>query len=800
MVYRLLIVSFGLFIIRVSHGQELNVPAANHINKQWRATWISNPDISGNEHAVILFRKNFELSVVPGQFIISISADNKYTLFVNGQKVCFGPQLSDIRHWRYETVDIAKYLNIGKNVMAAEVVNFGPDRFFGMQSYRTALIINRLDTPLNANIDVDTRANNGWKTYWNRSVHEREVRWRSQPKSIIGGFYAANPTDSLVAAEYPWGWHETGYNDASWKSVVFSENASAFGGGFGWLLEPRNTPLQMQRIERIARILSVEGVKSTPNFLTGSGPLTIPANSKLKLLIDNNVLTIGYPHLRFANGSGSKITIGYAENLFEPNSSRKGNRDEWRGKQFVGITDVVIPDGKSHTFYPTWLRSFRFIQFEIETKGEPLVLEDFYNLYTSTPIETVGRFFTDNDVYNKVFHLCERTVRLCTQDYFLSDAYYETMQYVGDTKVHALVWQDLTGNDLHTRNALEQFHYSRLWDGNLTSCYPLRSTFVHPTYSVIWIDMLYDYLRYKGDKSFVAKFVPGIHQTLSMFEELMSSDGLAGATRWNYFVDWYADSKTGGLAPGQDGSNSAVVTLHYVYALQNAARILDVLGDQRKATEYRERASRIKTAVKKLCYDTTRKMFAERPDKSYFDQHTNIMAILTDAIPAEEFEPLLKKILEDKSLGQATYYYRFYLIEALVKAQAPHLFALAQEPWEQLVADGLSTALERFESPSKPTRSECHPWSTGPVYGHFRLLAGIRPSDTVTNSVKIQPYLGNLSYIEGTYPHPLGSIGFNFKKSDQGITGFVELPASMTGTLVVNGKTIQLKAGKNMIP
>jgi alpha-L-rhamnosidase len=52
------------------------------------------------------------------------------------------------------------------------------------------------------------------------------------------------------------------------------------------------------------------------------------------------------------------------------------------------------------------------------------------------------------------------------------------MQYVGDSKIHALVWRAMSGNLAHTENALEQFHLSRDVDGNILVGYPLRSTFI----------------------------------------------------------------------------------------------------------------------------------------------------------------------------------------------------------------------------------------------------------------------------------------------------------------------------------
>lgn len=785
----------------LANAQELNVPVVRYTPSPWRAVWITHPDISGNEYAVVNFRKEFRLETKPSQFIISVSADNKYVLYVNGSRVARGPQLSDIRHWRYETIDISSFLQAGENVIAAEVVNFGPDRFFGQQSYRTAFILNGIvATPgsISASV-VNTARGAGWKAYVNKAAQGKEVRWRTLPRDIIGGFYANNPTDSLTAASYPWGWEQPGFSTAGWRDAIFCENASAFGGGFGWILEPRNTPMPVQRQERLDGVVITEGMNAAGNFLRGE-PVTIPANASVRMLIDHKVLTTGYPEFYFDGGKDAVIQIGYAENLFLPNSANKANRNEYKGMEFVGIRDVIVADGGAgRKFSPTWIRTFRFIELKINTGSQPLVIRDFFNMYTTTPIPIRATLKASDPVYEKIFDLCRRTVALCTQDYFLSDAYYETMQYVGDTKVHAPVWQAFSGNDLHTRNALEQFNYSRLWDGNLTSCYPLRSTFVHPTYSVIWVDMLYDYLLWSGDSAFIRKFVSGIHHTLSMFDALIQENGLAGATRWDYFVDWYIDSQRGGIAPGQDGSNSAVVTLHYVHALKSAARLLDYLGEREDADAYRQRAKEIADKVYKICFDPTRKLLAERPDKSYFDQHTNIMGVLTDAIPADQQRAVLERILDDSSLGQATYYYRFYLFEALRKVGAGDLFDKALEPWKDLVRDGLTTTLERMESENKPTRSECHPWAAGPAYAYYTLVAGISPAEIGFRTIRFKPELGTLKSIEGLYPHPEGDIAFSIRRKGKALVADITLPEGITGTAEINGKSVPLRSGRQTV-
>ena len=110
------------------------------INKVWKAHWIKHPN--SNEHyGVYHFRKQFDLKALPSKFIIHISADNRYWLFVNGKRVCTGPAKGDVAHWRYESLDIAAYLNKGENVLAVTVWNQGDYKAISQETYATGLVI-----------------------------------------------------------------------------------------------------------------------------------------------------------------------------------------------------------------------------------------------------------------------------------------------------------------------------------------------------------------------------------------------------------------------------------------------------------------------------------------------------------------------------------------------------------------------------------------------------------------------------------------------------------------------------------
>ena len=95
------------------------------LRRVWSAHWIRVPGTPAAEYGVYHFRRAFDLAAKPEHFVVHASADNRYQLFANGRRVASGPARGDLFHWRYETVDLAPYLQAGRNVLAAVVWNFG---------------------------------------------------------------------------------------------------------------------------------------------------------------------------------------------------------------------------------------------------------------------------------------------------------------------------------------------------------------------------------------------------------------------------------------------------------------------------------------------------------------------------------------------------------------------------------------------------------------------------------------------------------------------------------------------------
>jgi len=773
-------------------------------NPIWKAQWIMHPTVQPQDHAVILFRKSFELSSKPDKFVVHLSADNHYRLFVNGEYVLRGPARGDISHWFFETVDIAPYLTVGQNIIAAEVINWGPKRSFTYFSQMTSFI-------LQGDTDAENMVNtNGgsWKCIQNEAYAPKFVEWMTDRSTIDFGLYVGNPTDSIRADKYPWGWQTTAYDDSKWLPAKWCDIAGGrdeqFAGGIlygnGKMLIPRRTGILRETKVQFSVIRKTSGIAKNENFIKGTGSLTIPANQKVSILIDQTYETMGYPEMLVSGGKGAHIQTMYAENMIVKNHAAKGNRNDIEGKFLVGIKDVFIPDGgKDRLFKPTYMRPFRFIQLEIETQAEPLVIESYYHVACTAPIDLKARFQTGVTDLDWIMDAGWRTISICAQDMLSSDAYYEQMQYTGDSRVHNLSLLTLSGDDRLTRNALIQFDQSRIPEGLTYACYPNPFHLIIPSYSLIWIDQVHDYMMWKDDKEFISQFDLGIYSVLDWFEKSRQPNGLLGKIDWWAALAWPRHYKNG-EPPAVYNGNNTLYSLHYAYTLSHTSEIYSYLGNTSKAEEYRNRANDICKAVNQLC-KTADGFYTEAPENKQVSQITNLLAILAEAVTGEEAQQLMQKLLEPKDwFGQVDLFLHLYLFEAMNKTGMQSEFLPQLTEWQLMKGRGMTTFAEvPLEWGEENQRSECHPWSSSPNYFFFRTVCGIKPTSAGHRTVEIAPSFGDLTLIKATYPHHLGNIELSLKRSGTAISGEISVPEGIQATFVWGKEKILLKSGKQAI-
>lgn len=761
------------------------------LKKQWNAHWITHPTASLKDYGVYHFRRDFNLSTRPESFIVHVSADNRYRLFVNGQPVGFGPARGDLLHWRFESYDIAEYLEAGSNCIAAVAWNFGEHIPVAQHTYETGFILQG-DTEQEQVVNSNPQT---WKVIQNEAY-----RPLTQADFTVLGYYAVGATDFVEGEKYPWGWEQPDFSTSTWLTPRSLRNGQPYGFPYGYgdgayNLIPRNIPLLEERVERMKKVVRTTGLTIDPSFLEGNNTVSVPANTQAKILLDQTYLVSGYPELKVSGGKGSQIKVTCSEALYDE-QNQKGNRNITEGKKIIGYYDIFKPDGGSNRlFRPLWNRTYRFIELAVETKDEPLMLQDFYGMYATYPFEENAAFRTNDDITDKIWEVGWRTARLCATETYMDCPYYEQLQYIGDTRIQALISLYVSGDDRLMRNSLLQFDHSRAPEGITMSRYPSELAQYIPPYALFWIAMVHDYHMYRDDPELIQQMLPGIEAVLQWFESKLDDNMLLGGLQWWNYVD-VAEGFTRGTPAGAEEGQSTLISLQLIYALDYAAELFDVYGRKDQAERYHQLSERIKKAVMESSYDEGRQLIADTPQKNIFSQHTNIMAVLTNTAPKEMQKPLIEKTLTDTSLIQCNIYYRFYLTRAVKKVGMADYFVNHMETWTDMLQEGLTTFAEHEEN----TRSDCHAWSASPNYEFLATVCGIMPASPKFASVEIAPALGYLENVEGSMPHPSGTINVSFQRKGRNkLTGEVTLPEGVNGYLRWNGQKVPLKPGNQKI-
>ncbi|MGZ8540289.1 MAG: alpha-L-rhamnosidase-related protein, partial [Chitinophagaceae bacterium] len=456
------------------------------LEKQWTASWIAVPGEQPANYGVYLFRKSLELATRPASFVIHVSADNRYKLFVNGNLVSLGPARGDLTHWNFETVDIASYLQTGKNIIAAKVWNEAEWRPEAQISLRTGFILQGATAA-----EHIANTNESWKCIRDNSYKPIKI--------TLPAYYVAGPGEEIDMNTHIRKWEDAYYHDSLWKNAqaIFHGSPKNIMGGYGtidtWMLVPSGIPQMELKQQRLARVRKTDGAIIPSSFPAEITDVTIPANTVATMLLDQSVLTNAYPTLIFSGGKQGTIALSYTEALFSKHPA-KGNRNEVEGKIFMGRKDSIISDGsKGQVFTSLWWRTYRYIQLRITTKDDPLIIDDIYGTFTGYPFEYNAKLETENSQFNTMLDIGWRTARLCAVETYMDCPYYEQLQYIGDGRIQGLVSLYNSGDDRLLRNAINQADYSRQPEGVTLSRHPSYTPQYIPTFSLWYIGMLHDY-------------------------------------------------------------------------------------------------------------------------------------------------------------------------------------------------------------------------------------------------------------------------------------------------------------------
>ena len=187
-------------------------------HREWTAGWITHPTAPLRDPLVLHFRRSLDINPVPASYVVRVSADNRFILYVNGHRVGEGPARGDLGHWRYERFDLAPLLKPGENVITATVWNWGVYAPVAQMSDRTAFL---LESEATGSISISTPE--GWR------VEEELGRWPLERKSVtIQDYMAAGPGEEVDASKYDWNANSATGTTALWVPAASPMRDSIF--------------------------------------------------------------------------------------------------------------------------------------------------------------------------------------------------------------------------------------------------------------------------------------------------------------------------------------------------------------------------------------------------------------------------------------------------------------------------------------------------------------------------------------------------------------------------------------------
>ncbi len=762
----------------------------------WPGSWMWADITNSNSLELVQFAIRFEARN-DEVLKLHVSADNQYKLYLDGEFVGTGPQKGDINTWYFDTYHFSG-LESSEHVISALVYCnkfLAPTSQISVRAGFLAVAENEYGTVFNDAQNWKCRKLPGCKPLM---VPEEAMHAGS-------GFDMAGMTVDEMAPS-------SELIEAIFGSVEPlplgnpKDHRSQFDSYWGWRLMPRTVPALSCDYHSLGRVISSGQVgaihsESTCSELplcdTPSFPIRIAPHTKCRLLIDHGSLTKGFPVLIASGGNNSRISLTYQEGLQQhaDDISAKGHRDNTAGCVAVGVTDIFRVDGRKEVcFEPLTCRCWRYVNCEIVTDDSPLEIHAIEYRSNGYPYEFKAEIKTDLWV-ERLVEPGFRTLRMCAEDTYLDCPYYERLQYIGDTRIQALLSYVLAGDDRLARQAIDSFDRSKLPNGMIQSRYPSRSRQTIPPFALLYVSLLHDFMMWRGDVEFLRKYLPGVKSILNLFITYQRQDGLLeNVPGWN-FVDWSAmPTWVEGMPPVGANDLNYILNFQYLYALDHARELFHGCGDDEYAGELALRSRNLREILKSCAFDARRNAFADDSGFKNFSQHANIMAILTNThVGVIEGRDLLQKTLRDKTLASVSCYFSFYLFEAMYTVGRADLILPELSHWHDMLDNGLTTFSENYGK----SRSDCHGWSVHPLYHFFASVLGIRPAEVGFARATIRPVLGSLKSVRADFMHPLGRIDVDFKQVDGMVSGVVNLPEGVGWSNVSHEHRFAVRNGEH---
>lgn len=411
---------------------------------------------------------------------------------------------------------------------------------------------------------------------------------------------------------------------------------------------------------------------------------------------------------------------------------------------------------------------FRFVRIDLVDDDAELLLKEVRAIFIFRDAPYLGSFHSSDDRLDKIWLTGAYTVQLNMQQYLWDGPKRDRLVWVGDMHPEVMTINSVFGyNEVVPKslNLIKNVTALPAWMNGISS------------YSMWWIRIQREWYQYQGNLTYLKQqkdyLLPLLDLLISKVKD--GNEELDGMR----FLDWPTYSNKPAVHAGLQAM--------MIMTLNDGAQLCRALGE-------------IKSAER--CETTVAKMKQHIPDAVGNKQAAALMA-LADLMPPKDAD---NNIISVEGTNDFSTFYGYYMLEAKAKA-GNYEGALnnIREYWGGMLDLGATTFWEDFDlswmknagridellpegkvdvhatygaySYKKLRHSLSHGWASGPTSWLTQHVLGVQVMAPGCKVLKIEPHLGDLKFVEGTFPTPFGVVKIKHTKLANGkIESKIEAP------------------------
>lgn len=402
---------------------------------------------------------------------------------------------------------------------------------------------------------------------------------------------------------------------------------------------------------------------------------------------------------------------------------------------------------------------FRFVRVDLLSEGEQIEIKEISAVSLFRDIPYLGSFRSNDQRLNEIWMTGAYTVHLNMQDYLWDGIKRDRLVWVGDMHPEVMTINAVFGHNEVVPMSLDLAR-------NLT---PLPNWMNGiSSYSMWWVLIHRDWFYYQGDIDYLKQQKDYL---ISLLQHLSAQIGVNGEEKLDgRFLDW----------PSKENDNAIHAGLQSLMMMTfNAgSELCRVLGEQEAV---------------RLCLSSVEKLKQTVPGMAGSKQAAALLAMSGLISPKKANDEILSR----DGVHKMSTFYGYYMLKARAMAgDCQGAIDNIREYWGAMLDLGATTFWEDFDIEwtknagridevvpagrvdvhglygnycyKSYRHSLCHGWASGPTAWLTEYVLGIKVVKPGCRVIKIEPNLGDLSWVEGSFPTPYGLLEVKHVKTANG--------------------------------